>query len=396
MAMNFVEKYMKFAEPLTEAPRRFHYYMAYMLLSCAVGKRAWNCGSGSFNISPNLWMIFIGPSSMTKKSTMLNIGIRHILKEVNMGDIQDFRYQSEGSYEAFVETVALNPQGIIAHSEFATFMGWVNKDYNGSLSSLLTDLFDQPDTYRRTVGTRKKRETFVINNPFLNIVTASTMEWVNSNLNEKNIIGGFLPRFNMILSSDTGKSVPISPPIDQELKTQLIMDMDKIRRTDYGEMKYTPEAIKKYIGWYNEFRQTHIIPGSTMSAPCFSRKTTEIHKFAMLNAIMRADGNKVNTIELQDFQSALEIITQIIEYTADIISEEIALTPFQVNRKRIMDIIKKESNGNGGAAHHLVLKKSKMKKRDFDEIIQTTIEDGTISPVKDDTCGRPRILYQLN
>ena len=114
----------------------------------------------------------------------------------------------------------------------------------------------------------------------------------------------------------------------------------------------------------------------------------------MLNAVMR--GSKI--IDVPDFKQAKETIIQICASTAEIISDEIALTPFQVNRKRILGLIKSGSNGsngNGGILHSLVLKKSKMRKRDFDETTQTLIEEGTITSVKEESLGRPRLKYKV-
>ena len=57
-------------------------------------------------------------------------------------------------------------------------MNWAGRDYNGGLMSLLMQMFDQHDEFKRIVGTRDKRREYIIKNPFLSIATCTTIEWL--------------------------------------------------------------------------------------------------------------------------------------------------------------------------------------------------------------------------
>jgi len=387
--MNFIEKYMNFAEPLTEAPRQFHFYMAYMLLSCAVNRKAWYAKAGSFNMSPNLWFILIGPSSITKKSTMLNIALRHVL---DYTEIEFEKYPQGGSQENFLEILSEKPMGIITQSEFATFMDWVNRDYNTGLTSILSELFDQPKIIKRSVGTRGKRTDYKVENPFVNIATVTNIEWMNDCLKETKVTGGFIPRFNLILSNDTGKLLPETPAPNEQIRKELIWDLEKINETNYGEMNYDAQARKANHDWYIQFKTQYMKDVPPNLVACLDRRASDIHKFAMLNCAMR-DGREMN---LSDFTNAVDIITNIASFTQQVICDKIALNQYQVNKTKLTEMINKVSGRNGGCPHSVLLKMSKMKGKDMRDILEDLSEEGTIRIEQDKTGPRVKNLYHIN
>jgi len=392
----FIDDYIKFASPLTEAPRRFHYYMAYLILSSVVKRNCTYAGSGSFDLSPNLWFIFIGKSSITKKSTMLNIGIRHILESVVVNENERWVLQTDGSKEAFIESLSLNPSGIIVHSEFANFAGWMERQYNLGIMSILMDLYDQPNAY---VTKLKKGET-TIRNPHLNIATCTTMEYLNENLKESQISGGFLPRFNIVIDNSSPTYIPVTPPPNQELKTKLVWYLEKIKSRVVGPMRYDDKALGMYKEWYLEIsKMAEGLPSNVCSS--ISRRLTDCNKFAMLNSIMRtSDGIGESVMNVSDFDEASKTVEQIIENVREVVSDKITTNDYQVQRNKILEIIGKYSNGNGGMPHSVLLKIMKMDSRRFGDVMFTLEEEDSITVEKkrkDDslTLSKPTTYYRI-
>ena len=373
--MNFVEKYLSFAEPLTEAPRTFHYYMGYMILSMGVGRRVRYSRAGSLSMAPNLWMIFLGTSSLTKKSTTLRIGTEHVLRHVFKE--MPFKYPAEGSHEAFVELMSERPEGLMAHSEFASLMNWLRRDYNSGLMSLLTDLYDQQPDYERRVGTRDKKKSFVIKNPFVNIVSCSTLEWFNQSLEDESAIqGGFLPRFILVVDK-SGKDLPMTPPPDFLLRDKLVDELQMIqeRYEEPLDLTYEPAAAKMHDEWYVNFKRARINGAPSGVSSFNSRRQSDLHKFAMLNCVMRGG----STMTVADLDGAIGIVEQLSEYVSEVISGKLAFTPYQVTRQKVMDLIEKFSAGNGGAPRKKVMQYAKIKVREFEEIISSLDAEGAIS-----------------
>lgn len=388
--MNFVERYTEFAQPLTEASRRFHYYIGYLMLSQAVERKAWYMGAGSFPLSPCLWIIFIGPSSMTKKSTALRIGMRYILGPVFEGI--HLKYPSEGSHESFVELLADQPKGIIIHSEFASFMNWLNRDYNSALLPMLTDLYDLPENYVRRVGTRSKMEIFTITEPFINIATCTTMDWMSENLNESKVIGGFLPRFCMILDPGENAPIPETPDPDEKLKSELIFELQDIRARDLGRMKYSEGARAVHNDWYMEVTQKLKRSVDEKVVPFISRRQSDVHKFAMLNAIM----NQRDEMNTDDLDRAIGEIEQIMEFSTDIVTNKLTLSIFEKKRNKVLDVIKHLNKSGGEANHWKVLRAARLPLREFKDIIEGLAMEQTISVKKEKLLsGKEAVVYSL-
>lgn len=388
--MNLVERYVKMATPLTEAPRSFHYYLAYAVLSTALGRRLVYHGAGSFPMGPNIWLILLGPSSMAKKSTTLRIATDHVLREVFKD--KPFKYPSEGSHESLIELMSERPQGLMTHAEFANLMSWLKRDYNNGLMGVLTDLYDQPHDYTRRVGTRDKAKTYTIASPFLNIVACSTLEWFNKQLDETTIMGGFLPRFMIVLDRSNGKLVPETPPPDQQLLTEIVMELQGYANIEPRKMVYSETARREFHAWYMEFSEKRIRKAPPMIVPFHARRMADLHKFAMMNAAMR-DAGEMNS---DDLDGAVSIVTQLCEYAEELISDKIALTPYQESRRKVLDLIEKYQNGVGGAPHSQVLKLARIRRNEFMDVIGSLAEENTIEVLSESTPGRKKVSYRIN
>jgi hypothetical protein len=404
--MNFVDKYVKFAEPLTESPKIMHYYMAYMLLSTAIGRKMWYSGHGSMPVSPNLWMIFIGPSSMTKKTTMLNIGIRHILEvafantlaKTDSGEpIQvPVKYQIDGSRENFLESMSANSHGIICHSEFANLMSWMSREYNTGLVGIMTDLYDQPREYSRKVGTGPKARTYVIEKPYINIAACTTLDWLNSSIKENSVTSGFLPRFCIVNAPMGDRSIPRTPPMDKKLAAELAMTLEDIAKLAPREMDYTTSAGLVYDKFYDELKEKARKVGEPMCS-FYSRRSVDCTKIAMLNAAMRISETPgmEDRITDEDIKLAVGTMRQICEYTEQIITSKLTYTDFQRNMQKFLGYVEHCGGNNGGAPHSEVLKLMKIKSRDMSELIETAEAEGRIKVIIDRSMPRASTKYQL-
>jgi hypothetical protein len=309
---------------------------------------------------------------MTKKSTTLRIATEHILK--NFFESSDFIYPLDGSRESLIESMAKNPRGMIVHDEFANLMSWLDRDYNAGLISILTTLYN---SINYTKKIKSDSEPKIINCPFINIASCSTIDWFNKHIKEDMLAGGFLPRFILVIEKSGGKLLPETPPPDESLKNQIISQLQAIAVAYQEEtpMGYDKAAKKIYHDWYMDFfTRAKNIPAPTPSF--YSRRVTDLHKFAMLNCAMRG-GREMNT---EDLDRAVATVEQLCCYVDEFIGSELALTIPQRDRKKVLDIIASLSGQNGGAAHWEVLKKSKLTARDFNNVIQTLVDEKTIEP----------------
>lgn len=394
----FVEKYVDYASKLTEAPRIFHYYMAYMMMSQVVGRKA-ICNYSDYGCGPNLWMVFIGASSTARKSSSWKIGI-DILKEVNATDVIDPMIHSDGSYESWIEALSLRvdpktgvAKGMMVFDEFKRLHDWITRDYSSPLETLFTSAYDQTEI-RRRVGTRDKAQTYIIPSPYINIVAASTLTWFNKSVTPAQITSGFIPRFNIICSDDAGPLLPRRPVPDVSERAELIHDLKIIKDQDWGEFTYENSAGLIYDKFYCDMKRGKMMKASETMVPFYSRRLADVHKYAMMNCMMRHDTSRV--MNKDDVESAIEEqIKNVLVFSESVIDDKMTYGPFQENRNHVMRLIKKYSGTNGGALHSMILRKSKLDKQTFDRVMATLSEEESIIVNREQTKGRTALFYKI-
>jgi len=393
--MDFIKTYMKYAEAQTGAPRIFHYYMAYAILAQVIGRRATFHRAGGPKAT-NFWFLLIGPSSMSYKSTALNIA-KNILRIVYAKT--DIILPHDGSYEGFIEHLEGQPQGIILHDELINFMAWMERSYNVGLMGLLTSLYDNmKETFTRRVGTRDKKKTYVIKEPFLNIVCCSTIEWLSKKVDENMVAGGFMYRFCLVRTDDAGRAVPLTEPPDQQLQNELVWFLNKLKDAPLGPMDYDEEAKAHYCHWFKTWLFPHKLKCPPLAVPVHDRQATNCHKFAMIHAILRGE---YKTMNLADLKAAIANSQALIESGAEVITQKITYTPSHRKQNRFIDLVKKFQNGVGGAPRWKILRNSNLGKREFDDLVQTLLDANLILEFRNqsnekNTSAKPCTFYKLS
>ena len=71
-SQRFTDSYTEYAGEFTDAPKMFHRFMSYFLISTAVRRKAYVV-QGHKRIYPNLWMVLLAPSSLFHKSYALSV-----------------------------------------------------------------------------------------------------------------------------------------------------------------------------------------------------------------------------------------------------------------------------------------------------------------------------------
>ncbi len=391
--MKFIDDYIAYAKSQTAAPPIYNFFMAYALLATVIGRRATYHGAGGKK-GCNLWFVVIGKSSMAFKSTMFNIGI-DIMREVYRDRTNSIMLPNDGSYESFIEELSENAHGFIAHDEFANFMEWQERTYNAGLTGLLTTLYDGPDMFTRRVGTRDKKRLYEIKEPLVNIFCCSTIDWFSKHLTEERIMGGFLYRFCLVKNTSDSTCIPRTLPRNESLRNELVWALEKIKNMPLGPMDYTPDAGAKFDAWYKDWLWPRMKDATPLTASLYSRRATDTHKFAMIHAILRGDTSRMN---LDDLDQAIQITKSLIAGGEEILNKEVSLNENASARNKIISIIKERHNGNGGVPRSVVMRYSRMSKREFDDAIATLLESDIIAQDTHRAEGvdKPTTFYKMN
>lgn len=159
----------------------------------------------------NLYSVVIGGSTMTRKTTAIETILRDLkplrdaINERNKAKLKDavdneIRYNElnnetliipESTAEALFQILSSNFRGVQIHKELKNFNSFLEKSYNQTLKSQLTDIYDGGSISTATKGSGET----AITEPFLSILAASTIEWFSYSGISADLNSGWLNRF---------------------------------------------------------------------------------------------------------------------------------------------------------------------------------------------------------
>jgi len=303
----------------SEAPGDFHFWTGVSTIAGALRRRVW-IDQRHFEWTPNFYIVFVAPPGIATKSTTIGIG-HGLLREVegvNFGPASATWQALTESIASAAELVPLTPGDFegevypmscitLGVSELGTLMDMDNPQ----LINVLIDLWDG----KKTIWEHKTRTqgSIVIENPWINMIGATTPDWIRKNFTESTIGGGLTSRIIFIYGDNKRQLVAypgdtIDAKENQEFATKLIEDLRTISQL-IGEYTLTPDAKEWGTRWYND-HWTSIREGTPLADKNFggyvARKQTHIHKLAIVVAASRRDEL---VITLDDLQFAAGIIT---------------------------------------------------------------------------------------
>lgn len=215
--VSILDDYCEWAQEATDAVPQFHELSAFILLSslCASSIKL---GTSYGPVTPNLWGLVLGDSTLTRKTTAMQLATGFI------ADLdREIVLATDGSAEGLLTGLSTRPNKVsmFYKDEVTGFFDSINrKDYLAGMPETLTALYDVPPFFTR----RLRKETINIENPVFIFFGGGIKDKVHQVVSEEYILSGFLPRF-LIVSGET--------------------DMQRLRRT--GPLQETGAAKREKL-----------------------------------------------------------------------------------------------------------------------------------------------------
>jgi len=190
---NFIVKYIDYWKTRTDAYNEYHYAAALSLLSIAAD-RVLVYRLASANIYTNIWMMCLGKSSISRKSTAVN-ATNLILES---GDwLKPFhRFPGMFSTEGLIEEMSEEPRGYMIIDECTQLLVSINqKKYLSDMRDVLCKLYDCVGTRRKLKTSRGKVSEFKVENPYATFLYATTHESFIGGCSDADLTSGWLIRF---------------------------------------------------------------------------------------------------------------------------------------------------------------------------------------------------------
>ena len=319
---------------LSESPAIFHFWTGVSTIASVLKRRVW-IDQRYFEWTPNFYIIFVAKAGIAAKSTTISVGTS-LLREIDNIHFgpDSGTWQAIGkALEASSELVPVSNAGLMGEmesmscitctpGELGTFLNFDDR----KLIDVLTSLWDgQRGTFEHSTASQGK---ILIQNPWLNIISATTPSWLSRNMPEGAIGEGFASRVVFVFAEKKRQlvaypSLMSSNDDHTKLREDLIHDLNVISEM-LGEMILTPEAVEWGIEWYKNHhtnRPVHL--ASDRFDGYLARKQTHIHKLAMVLSV--SESNK-GIIERSHLVSA-EKITSGMEHDMIRVFESIGVAP---------------------------------------------------------------------
>lgn len=376
---HFITQFVEWADSLNDGYREYKAVTAFWLLSALVQQKTysrWSTGT----IYPNIWAFLIGPSTISRKTTVIDNG-RDIYISATGNKIPDTDYSLEGYAESLVETPVLN----CVRDEVSTLLSKMGQKYNDGYFEFECSMYDGKP-YVKTLASKGKGQTqsFVVENTYITKLYATTPVKMAQSMSTKAFDSGFGFRF-----------LYACPNYSRELK---------------GHRKLTDEDTKKWASImertrniYNIFKEAPLIAFEINDDAeiFYSEKTLEIlNKLAneeFCNETLLAVWGRLEAyiiklamlIEIGKPQISLKIsldslliaFSMVCNYfvpsTISVYNQLLEDTKFNNIEKIIAELRKMR----GVATHKELLNRCKLVAKDFNECVETMNESGAIEIV---------------
>ena len=332
---SFVERYITWAKALGDAAVQYHQAGAFTALSALLAG-AVQLPTSFGTIKPNLWFMILADTTLTRKSTAMDIAM-DLIMEID----DDVVMATDGSLEGMLTSLSTRPgkPSVFLRDEFSGLLESITrKDYYAGMPEMLTKLYD---------GKMQKRilrkESIDVRDPCFLIFAGGIKNKITSLLSFEHVSSGFMPRFVFITAeSDIARVKPLGPPTDwTDNNRQAILDeltdlyeyyanqetVLTITGSDIKSISHkkfdsqlTPEAWRRY----NEMEALMLDRGMKsqrpdIMTPVYDRLSKSILKASILLAASRKKQDPV-VVELGDIVRAMVYGEQWREFADDVMN----------------------------------------------------------------------------
>jgi hypothetical protein len=284
-------------------------------------KRVWR-DELIFKWTPNFYVILVAPAGIASKSTSLGLGY-DLLRQCKNAKNQDLvqfgpdsmtwhglgkRFEKAMGYEEYINGTGTQRVLMSALTCSISELGTFLRPDDSGLVSFLTDVWDGKD--RPFDHGTKDSGDIKIENPWLNIIGATTPEWMQENFPPGLLSEGLGSR-TIFVYADQKRQLTAYPsrivraPDHSQKAVKLIEDLQEIGKLG-GSYELTPDAYKWGEDWYarhHQIRGTHVASGRYSGY--LARKQTHLHKLAMVLAASQRDSLEITQGDLEEAETIL-------------------------------------------------------------------------------------------
>ena len=318
---SWLEGLRTFAEE-TESPRAYWRWGGLSTIASALQRKVW-LQFGMDRIYPNLYVLLVGPPAQRKdapvsfsRKILMSLGI-----PVSADSLSKRRFTSSLEKTSATEQFYFNGKPVvqcaisITSGEFSDMFAVNLKE----MVECLTSVFDSRDVWKYETEGKGQDKLY---NVCVNVLAATTPEWLLENLPQSAIGGGFSSRFIIVYSNKVYKRVTIPwvrsiedlfDPAQQDhmesIYENLKSDLMHIHSELIGPFSWDRQAYQMFDRWYQKVdtKLTEILDDRLRYF--IGRMHTMVLKTAM---ILRADYSDELLLTPPDVEAAIEFVEEVL------------------------------------------------------------------------------------
>lgn len=221
-------------------PMAYVYGIFLALSGHIIGRKAWL--RYAQNLYPNQFVCIVGDSGIHHKSTAIGVSMEVFGDEFQ----QDFPpIRSITTSQGLL--VAMDNGGgsaLVTLDEIASMLSKKKQDFASDLLSRIVELYGCPNV----AGTYTRHDPIEVYDTFLTMISASTIEWLQSSLTSSDMMAGFGNRMTFILGDPRKeRDWPAFPDLN-------VLDISRIGEYN-GEVKLDENARGLWGKFYKQFQR---------------------------------------------------------------------------------------------------------------------------------------------
>jgi len=200
----FLQRYLELADKVTDAQAGAKLTAILPVMAANIGNRVYMLNN-SGKVYCNIWSMIIGPSTVSRKSTVINLARSTLAPyEKALEPLPDSEFMrdtlilSNVTSAKLLHLMSLNSNRLLIHNEVSAFLAEMGKLWNQGMKQKITEIFDGVSTTNLNMERCER-----IRNPALSMLAASTEGWFFTQLGTRSEqLSGFMQRALYCVISD--------------------------------------------------------------------------------------------------------------------------------------------------------------------------------------------------
>ncbi|MCK9404983.1 MAG: YfjI family protein [Methanothrix sp.] len=379
---HFIQRFMAYGTDISDAYIEYWFAAGLFALAVIADKKV-KVELKQGIIYPNLYISINGKSSLARKSTVVDKA-EAMLCQVKPS-LLPAMVPTEFSPEAFTEHMSDYNHATWVRDEAAGVLSLMKKDYMRGFKDSLMQLYDSKPFYRKLRTSQRKgaKREFRVDDPYLNLLWATTDASLGANTEQNDALSGFMARFLFFFpQGNKTKWLPLEEGttansifegVARDQLAEISAKIGELRECQ--AMHFSPEAARYYTEWQRVREQEWTASNDGNAMQIYSRLAPTVIKLSMLFEVGMPGFVPSGPMRVEFIEEACRLVDSYLMPTARAVYDLVGANAEKNVIDRIIAYLKKH---NGKATRREILKDVKIKSGDFTDYLSTMIESGMV------------------